>query len=101
MFIFKVSLILTNPTADSMNLPSITKRNKVHLLAERLDGWMDGFTIGYWCCHRLDDDSIKMPQKIQQYATIHPALPTTENGESTGQILPDKQILSRYPSVLP
>ena len=67
-----------------MTLPSITKRNKVHLLAER-----------------LDDDSIKMPKKIQQYATIHPALPTTENGESTGQILPDKQILSRYPYVLP
>ena len=68
--------------SHSMTFPSITKRNT--------------FTG-----QLLEDDDIKMPKKIQQYATIHPALPTTENGESTGQILPDKQILSRYPYVLP
>ena len=23
-----------------------------------LDGWMDGFTSGYWCCHRSKDCSM-------------------------------------------
>ena len=66
-----------------MTFPSIAKRNKAHLLAEL-----------------LDDDNLKMKKNIQQYATIHPALPTTENGESTCQILPDKQSLPRNPSLL-
>ena len=69
--------------SHSMTFPSITKRNKVHFLAEL-----------------LDDDNIKMQKKIQQYATIHPALPRTENGESNSQILPDKQTFSRNTSVL-
>ena len=23
-----------------------------------MDGWMDGFTIGYWCCHRFKECSM-------------------------------------------
>ena len=29
-----------------------------YLLQLMMDGWMDGFTIGYWCCHRFKECSM-------------------------------------------
>ena len=45
-------------TADAQVVTTRAVESESLKVGKSLDGWMDGFTIGYWCCHRFKECSM-------------------------------------------
>ena len=75
------TFLLCNDSIKLFMLVNHLHQNDAADFSEMMDGRMDGFTIGYWCCHCFQDCSIpkKAKKEIICYQSdgakvVHPLL---------------------------